>query len=62
MSEFIHFIVAKTRNGWSVNVEADRLSEHRCVEDAREEAAMLTDEAERDGAAARLVDLSCGDD
>jgi len=62
MCELIHFIVAKTRNGWSVNVEADRLSEHRHVEDAREEAAMLTNEAAREGAAARLVDLSCTDD
>ena len=62
MSERIHFIVAKTRNGWGVNVEADRLSEHPHVEDAREEAAMLTDEAKRDGAPARFVDLSCADD
>jgi len=62
MCERIHFIVAKTRNGWSVNVEADRLSEHRHVEDAREEAAMLTHEASREGTAARFVDLSCVDD
>jgi hypothetical protein len=62
MNDPIHFIVAKTRNGWGVNVEADRLSEHRHVEDARQQAAMLTDNAERGGAAARFVDLSCADD
>ena len=46
MSERIHFIVAKSRDSWSVNVEADRLSEHRRREDARAEAEMLTNQAE----------------
>ena len=62
MSKRIHFIVAKSRNGWGVNVESDLLSEHKHVEEARDEAAMLTDEAERDGATARFVDLSAADD
>jgi hypothetical protein len=58
MSERIHFIVAKSREGWSVNVEADRLSEHARREDARAQAEMLTEQAQKDGAAASLVDLS----
>jgi len=62
MSKLIHFIVARSRHGWGVNVEADRLSEHPSVEGAREEASMLTNEAEREGASARLVDLSSADD
>ena len=62
MSKPIHFIVAKSRNGWAVNVESDLLSEHRHADSARSEASMLTDEAKRDGAPARLVDLSICDD
>jgi hypothetical protein len=62
MSEHIHFIVTKSRNGWAVNVESDLLSEHRRVEEARDTAAMLADEAERDGAKARFIDLSCRKD
>jgi hypothetical protein len=62
MSERIHIIVAKSRNGWAVNVEADFLSEHQHAESARDQAAMLTDAAKRDGALATLVDLSGYDD
>jgi len=62
MSERIHFIVAKSRNGWAVNVESDLLSEHARAEGARDEAAMLADAAQRDGALATLVDLSGCDD
>jgi len=62
MSERIHFIVAKSRNGWAVNVESDLLSEHAQAEGARDEAAMLADAAQRDGALATLVDLSGCDD
>jgi hypothetical protein len=62
MSKLIHFIVAKCRNGWAVNVESDRLSEHRHAKGARDQAALLTHEAERHGEAARVVDLSRTDD
>jgi hypothetical protein len=58
MSKRIHFIVAKSRHGWAVNVESDLLSEHPDAEEARDEATMLAHEAERDGASATLVDLS----
>lgn len=58
MTERVHYIVAKSRHGWSVNVDADRLSEHPKVEDARRQAAMLTDKAQQAGDPASFVDLS----
>jgi hypothetical protein len=58
MSTRIHYIVARSRNGWSVNVDADLLSEHEDVRDAREEAAMLAGKAREAGCEASLVDLS----
>jgi hypothetical protein len=58
MNARIHYIVARSRNGWSVNVDADLLSEHEDLEDAREEAAMLADKAREAGCKASLVDLS----
>jgi hypothetical protein len=62
VTERIHFIVAKSRNGWAVNVESDFLSEHQHAEGARDEAAMLADAAAREGALASLVDLSGRED
>ncbi|RAK60935.1 hypothetical protein DJ021_14510 [Phenylobacterium hankyongense] len=59
MSALIHFIVARSRHGWAVNVEADLLSEHADVREAREEAAMLAEATKRAGYASRFVDLSC---
>jgi hypothetical protein len=59
MSALIHFIVARSRHGWAVNVEADLLSEHADVREAREEAAMLAADARRAGYPASFVDLSC---
>jgi hypothetical protein len=58
VTERVHYIVAKSRHGWSVNVDADLLSEYANVEDAREHAAMLTDRAQKAGGAASFVDLS----
>jgi len=58
MIERIHFIVARSRNGWAVNVESDFLSEHRHAEGARDEAAMLADAATREGELATFIDLS----
>jgi hypothetical protein len=58
VTERVHYIVARSRHGWSVNVDADRLSEHRKVEDARRHAAMLTDKAQAAGDEASFVDLS----
>lgn len=58
MSEHIHFIVARCRTGWAVNVDADLLSEHSDLRAAREEARRLTDWAQSDGVNASMVDLS----
>jgi hypothetical protein len=58
MSALIHFIVARSRHGWAVNVDADLLSEHADVRKAREEAAMLAEATRRAGSAASFVDLS----
>lgn len=58
MSDPVHYIVSRSRAGWAVNVESDRLSEHADVREAREEAAMLTASAREAGCAASLVDLS----
>jgi hypothetical protein len=54
----LHYIVARSRNGWAVNVEADLLSEHRDSATARHEAELLVDGAQRDGCEVSLVDLS----
>lgn len=62
MSRRTHFIVAKSRKGWSVNVEADRLSDHVGAKEARAAAAKLMAATTRDGEPARLVDLSSPDD
>jgi hypothetical protein len=58
MNARIHYIVARSRHGWSVNVDADLLSEHEDVRDAREEAAMLAGKAREAGCEASFVDLS----
>jgi hypothetical protein len=58
VTEHVHYIVARSRHGWSVNVEADLLSEHENVQDARQHAAMLTDRAQQAGGQASFVDLS----
>ena len=54
----LHFIVARSRLGWSVSLESDRLCDHVSVEKARECAAAQTAMARRGGARASLVDLS----
>jgi hypothetical protein len=54
----IHFIVAKSRHGWAVNVEADLLSEHEDSATAREEAEFLVEGARREGCEVSLIDLS----
>jgi hypothetical protein len=56
--DHIHFIVARSRHGWGVNVGADRLSEHPDATSAREEAAMLVEASRRSGHEASLIDLS----
>lgn len=63
MSERIHFIVARSRNGWAVNVEADLLSEHADVGAARAQATRLAEWARQSGWPVSFVDLSQdGDD
>lgn len=58
MGEHIHYIVSRSRFGWSVSVEADRLSDHRDAKSALAEADSLTGEARAEGCEASLVDLS----
>jgi hypothetical protein len=58
MEPTIHFIVSRSRNGWAVNLDADRLSEHPCVEQARASAERLAEEARRCGEDASFIDLS----
>jgi len=53
-----HYIVSRSQRGWAVNVDADRLSEHLDVDEAREKALMLAARALDDGRAAEFVDLS----
>jgi hypothetical protein len=62
MEDPVHFIVARSRHGWGVNVGADRLSDHPDADSARKEAAMLVEASRRGGLKARLVDLSKGED
>jgi hypothetical protein len=57
-SQCEHYIVSRWRQGWAVNVDADRLSEHLDLEEARETALMLAARALDDGRAAEFVDLS----
>ena len=54
----VHFIVCRSRSGWAVNVDADRLSDHASLEEARLAAQALTECALESGCSARYVDLS----
>jgi len=58
MNSPLHFIVSRWRGGWAVSADADRLSDHADLEDARSAAERLTRQAQLDGAAATTVDLS----
>ena len=58
MRRFIDFIIARSREGWAVNVGSDRLSFHDRKEDARAEAEALSAQARTEGVSARVVDLS----
>ena len=58
MTPTLHFIVARSRNGWAVNLDSDRLCEHASAEKARECAACQAELARRVGERARLIDLS----
>jgi hypothetical protein len=58
MAEPTHYIISRSRYGWSVSVEADRLSDHSDAVSARAEARALTSEATDDGDDAVIVDLS----
>jgi len=58
MSNHLHFIVSRWREGWAVNADADRLSVHADLEEARREAEHLAEQARLDGAQATTVDLS----
>ncbi len=60
MSDQLHFIVARSRLGWCVSLEADRITDHVRKEDARAAAEVLAAQAREDGEAAELVDLSDG--
>lgn len=58
----MHFIVCKSRSGWAVNVDADLLSEHETLNEARIEALMLTADAQERGCDADFVDLANAND
>jgi len=58
MSPTLHFIVVRSRNGWAVHLESDRLCEHASVEKARACAACQAALARQVGERASLVDLS----
>ena len=58
MSKPIHFIVSRSREGWAVNVESDRLSEHADVGAALAQARQLVAETRAGGDSAAVVDLS----
>jgi hypothetical protein len=58
MAEPTHYIISRSRHGWSVSVEADRLSDHSDAASARAEARALTSKAADDGDDAVIVDLS----
>ena len=58
MNNPIHFIVARSREGWAVNVDSDTLSEHTGPETALEEAHRLADGSRRDGCEVSVADLS----
>jgi hypothetical protein len=58
MNPTLHFFVARSRLGWSVNLESDRLCDHVSAEQARECAARQAEIARREGARASFVDLS----
>ena len=54
----VHYIVSRSRGGWAVNVDADLLTEHQDLAEARALAQMLARQAEAAGTDARFVDLS----
>lgn len=62
MVAHVHYIVARSRFGWSVSVEADRISDHADASSAREEATFLSSEAQENGGQASVVDLSEDDE
>jgi hypothetical protein len=62
MTTHTHFIVARSRNGWGVCLDADLLSEHPDAAQARNVAIRLMEEARGEGELTSLVDLSSADD
>lgn len=53
-----HYIVARSRHGWAVCVEADQISEFREAADARCFAQVLARIDRQEGKMAVVVDLS----
>lgn len=62
MVAHVHYIVARSRFGWSVSLEADRISDHADAKSALEQASFLSNEPQEDGGLASVVDLSSEDD
>ena len=54
----IHFIIARSRAGWAVNVNSDRLSDHATSTAARAWAETLAQRTREAGQTAEVVDLS----
>lgn len=54
----LHIIVARAREGWGVSVDADQVSLHKNLNEARHSAHELSDAAERVGESPVILDLS----
>ena len=62
MNPTLQFFVVRSRLGWSVSLDADRLCDHESPETARACAIVQAELARREGERARIVDLSVGGD
>jgi hypothetical protein len=58
MGKHINFIVSRWRGGWSVNVDADRVSDHPDLARARAAAEALNDQARRHGDSGSTLDFT----
>ncbi|MDB5439087.1 MAG: hypothetical protein JWM33_1514 [Caulobacteraceae bacterium] len=53
-----HYIVSRSRQGWTVTAEADRLSEHTTADQARRHAEELALRDRQRGQSAEVIDLA----
>lgn len=62
MTQPIHYIISRSRYGWSVNIESDRVQDYRRHDDAREAARDMSRRSEEDGHEVSLIDLGPADE